>query len=61
MLLEVHVFDFCPGVVWTRDRSGSFVAKLRDEVKFDSLDGKLIVQMKIDGRSGARSAVEGEL
>jgi len=46
MLLEVHVFDFA-GDLYGREIEVEFVAKLRDEVKFDSLDA-LIVQMKVD-------------
>ena len=46
MLLEVHVFDFAEDL-YGREIEVEFVAKLRDEVKFDSLDA-LIVQMKID-------------
>jgi riboflavin kinase/FMN adenylyltransferase len=46
-LLEVHVFDFS-GDLYGRAIEVEFVAKLRDEVKFDSLD-ELVVQMKIDG------------
>jgi riboflavin kinase/FMN adenylyltransferase len=46
MLLEVHVFDFV-GDLYGREIEVEFVAKLRDEVKFDSLDA-LIVQMKVD-------------
>ncbi len=46
MLLEVHVFDFA-GDLYGREIEVEFVAKLRDEVKFDSLDA-MIVQMKID-------------
>jgi len=46
MLLEVHVFDFA-GDLYGREIEVEFVAKLRDEVKFDSLDA-LIGQMKID-------------
>jgi riboflavin kinase / FMN adenylyltransferase len=46
MLLEVHVFDFA-GDLYGREIDVEFVAKLRDEVKFDSLDA-LIVQMNID-------------
>jgi len=45
-LLEVHVFDFS-GDLYGRLIEVEFVAKLRDEVKFDSLDS-MIVQMKVD-------------
>jgi riboflavin kinase/FMN adenylyltransferase len=46
-LLEVHVFDFS-GDLYGRAIAVEFVAKLRDEVKFDSLDA-MMVQMNIDG------------
>ncbi|HEY0803403.1 MAG TPA: bifunctional riboflavin kinase/FAD synthetase [Steroidobacteraceae bacterium] len=46
MLLEVHVFDFA-GDLYGREIEVEFIAKLRDEVKFDSLDA-LIAQMKVD-------------
>jgi riboflavin kinase/FMN adenylyltransferase len=46
-LLEVHVFDFS-GDLYGRAIEVEFVAKLRDEIKFDSLDA-MMVQMKIDG------------
>jgi riboflavin kinase/FMN adenylyltransferase len=46
VLLEVHLFDFV-GDLYGREMDVEFVAKLRDETKFDSLDA-LIVQMKID-------------
>jgi riboflavin kinase/FMN adenylyltransferase len=46
-LLEVHVFDFS-GDLYGRSLEVEFVAKLRDEVKFESLDA-MMVQMKIDG------------
>ena len=46
MLLEVHVFDFA-GELYGREIEVEFVAKLRDEVKFDSLDA-LTEQMKVD-------------
>jgi riboflavin kinase / FMN adenylyltransferase len=45
-LLEVHVFDFA-GDLYGRLIEVEFVAKLRDEVKFDSL-GPMIEQMKVD-------------
>jgi riboflavin kinase/FMN adenylyltransferase len=46
-LLEVHVFDFS-GDLYGRAIEVEFVAKLRDEVKFESLDA-MKVQMNIDG------------
>ena len=46
VLLEVHVFDFA-GDLYGREIEVEFVAKLRDEVRFDSLDA-MMVQMKID-------------
>jgi len=46
-LLEVHVFDFS-GDLYGRAIEVEFVAKLRDEVKFESLDA-MMVQMQIDG------------
>jgi riboflavin kinase/FMN adenylyltransferase len=46
MLLEVHVFDFA-GELYGREIEVEFVAKLRDEVKFDSL-AALTAQMKVD-------------
>jgi riboflavin kinase/FMN adenylyltransferase len=46
MWLEVHVFDFA-GDLYGREIEVEFVAKLRDEVKFDSLDA-LTVQMRSD-------------
>ena len=46
-LLEVHIFDFS-GDLYGRAIEVEFVAKLRDEVKFESLDA-MMVQMKIDG------------
>jgi riboflavin kinase/FMN adenylyltransferase len=45
-LLEVHVFDF-DGDLYGRLIEVEFVAKLRDEVKFDSLDA-LVRQMNVD-------------
>jgi riboflavin kinase / FMN adenylyltransferase len=46
LLLEVHVFDFA-GDLYGREIEVEFIAKLRDEVKFDSLDA-MKVQMRID-------------
>ena len=45
-LLEVHVFDFT-GDLYGRLIEVEFVAKLRDEAKFDSLEA-LVVQMQLD-------------
>ncbi|MGB6308386.1 MAG: bifunctional riboflavin kinase/FAD synthetase [Steroidobacteraceae bacterium] len=45
-LLEVHVFDFS-GDLYGRVIEVEFVAKLRDELKFDSLDA-MVAQMKLD-------------
>jgi len=45
-LLEVHVFDFA-GDLYGRALEVEFIAKLRDEVKFDSLD-LMMVQMRLD-------------
>lgn len=45
-LLETYVFDF-EGDLYGRLIEVEFVAKLRDEAKFESLDS-MIVQMKID-------------
>jgi riboflavin kinase/FMN adenylyltransferase len=45
-LLEVHVFDFA-GDLYGRLIEVEFVAKLRDEAKFDSLEA-MVAQMKLD-------------
>jgi len=45
-LLEVHLFDFS-GDLYRQHIEIEFVAKLRDEVKFDSLDA-LMLQMDED-------------
>lgn len=45
-LLEVHVFDF-DGDLYGRLIEVEFIAKLREEVKFDSLD-LMVAQMKVD-------------
>lgn len=45
-LLEVHVFDFT-GDLYGQLIEVEFIAKLRDEVKFDSLDS-MVAQMKVD-------------
>jgi riboflavin kinase / FMN adenylyltransferase len=45
-LLEVHVFDFS-GDLYGRLIEVEFIAKLRDEAKFDSLDA-MVEQMNVD-------------
>jgi riboflavin kinase/FMN adenylyltransferase len=45
-LLEVHIFDFA-GDLYGRSIEVEFVARLRDEVKFSSLDA-MMVQMRRD-------------
>lgn len=45
-LLEVHVFDFS-GDLYGRALEIEFIAKLRDELKFDSVEA-MKVQMKVD-------------
>jgi riboflavin kinase/FMN adenylyltransferase len=45
-LLEVHVFDF-QGDLYGRPIEVEFIAKLRDELKFDSVD-LMQVQMQVD-------------
>ena len=45
-LLEVHVFDF-RGDLYGRLIEVEFVAKLRDEIKFDTVDS-MVAQMKVD-------------
>jgi riboflavin kinase/FMN adenylyltransferase len=46
VLLEVHIFDY-HGELYGKEIEVEFVAKLRDEIKFESLDD-LVVQMKVD-------------
>lgn len=53
-LLEVHLFDF-DGDLYGQRLEVEFVAKIRDEAKFDSLDA-LIVQMHRDA-ADARAAL----
>lgn len=47
-LLEVHLFDF-DGDLYGQRMAVEFVAKLRDELKFDGLDA-LTAQMNLDAR-----------
>lgn len=51
-LLEAHLFDF-DGDLYGRHLDVDFVAKLRDEVKFDDLDA-LVVQMDRDALDARR-------
>ncbi len=53
-LLEVHVFDFA-GDLYGRQIAVDFVARLRDEVRFDDLEA-LRRQMELDA-AGARTAL----
>jgi riboflavin kinase/FMN adenylyltransferase len=45
-LLEAHVFDF-GGNLYGRVIEVEFIAKLRDEIKFESLDS-MVMQMRVD-------------
>lgn len=53
-LLEAHVFDFA-GDLYGREIEVEFVARLRDELRFDSVDA-MVVQMHRDAES-ARAAL----
>ena len=53
-LLEAHVFDFAASL-YGRELEVEFVAKIRDEEKFASLDA-LVQQMHQDAAAGARSS-----
>ena len=54
-LLEVHVFDF-DGNLYGRVLEVEFVAKLRDEEKFDSLEA-LVAQMRLDEAAARRHLI----
>jgi len=54
-LLEAHVFDF-DGSLYGRELEVEFVAKIRDEEKFDNLDA-LVQQMHQDA-AGARALLQ---
>ena len=56
-LLEAHVFDF-DGSLYGRELEVEFVAKIRDEEKFDSLDA-LVQQMRRD-EAAARQILKAE-
>ena len=51
-LLEVHVFDWS-GSLYGRELDVEFVAKIRDEEKFESLDA-LVAQMHLDAAEARR-------
>ncbi|HEX7340878.1 MAG TPA: bifunctional riboflavin kinase/FAD synthetase [Rhodanobacteraceae bacterium] len=51
-LLEVHLFDFA-GDLYGRRLEIAFVAKLRDELKFDGVDA-LVAQMHADAATACR-------
>jgi riboflavin kinase/FMN adenylyltransferase len=51
-LLEVHVFDF-DGDLYGRQLSVDFVARLRDEARFDDLES-LRRQMELDAAEARR-------
>lgn len=55
-LLEVHIFDYS-GTLYGRELDVEFVAKIRDEEKFESLDA-LVQQMNRDAAE-ARRLLEG--
>ncbi len=51
-LLEVHLFDF-DGDLYGRQLEVEFVAKLRDEAKFASLE-RMVAQMRLDAAAARR-------
>ena len=53
-LLEVHLFDFA-GDLYGAELEVEFVARLRDELRFDSLDA-MVAQMHRDA-AAARAAL----
>jgi riboflavin kinase/FMN adenylyltransferase len=55
-LLEAHVFDF-DGDLYGRELEVEFVARLRDELKFDSVDD-MVRQMHRDA-AAARQCLRG--
>ncbi len=57
-LLEVHVFDF-DGVLYGTELEVEFVAKIRDEEKFASLDA-LVRQMHLDAAEARRLLAEAD-
>jgi riboflavin kinase/FMN adenylyltransferase len=57
-LLEVHVFDFA-GWLYGRELEVEFVAKIRDEERFDSLD-ILVQHMRQDAMQARRLLAQGQ-
>jgi riboflavin kinase/FMN adenylyltransferase len=57
-LLEVHVFDFS-GWLYGRELEVEFVAKIREEEKFDSLD-VLVQHMRQDAMQARRLLAQGQ-
>jgi riboflavin kinase / FMN adenylyltransferase len=57
-LLEVHVFDFA-GWLYNRELEVEFVAKIRDEERFDSLDD-LVQHMRQDALQARRLLAQGQ-
>ena len=51
-LLEVHVFDFA-GDLYGREMEVEFVARLRDELRFDSVD-EMVEQIRADAAAARR-------
>ncbi len=51
-LLEAHLFDF-HGDLYGRELDVEFVAKIRDEIRFDGVEA-LVAQMKLDAQDARR-------
>ncbi len=56
-LLEAHLFDFS-GDLYGREIEVEFVARLRDELRFDTVDA-MVVQMHADAAAARRSLAAG--
>jgi riboflavin kinase/FMN adenylyltransferase len=56
-LLEAHLFDFA-GDLYGREIEVEFVARLRDELRFDSVDA-MVVQMHEDAAAARRALAAG--
>jgi riboflavin kinase/FMN adenylyltransferase len=55
-LLEVHVFDFA-GDLYGREIEVEFVARLRDELRFDSVEA-MVEQIHLDARAARAALVD---